>query len=51
MDFNELSDEVKLPIMAAIGGSVVAVFNHFSTAFKRKSRRADIRVDKIKTAH
>ena len=33
--------------MAAVGGSVVAAFNHFSAAFKRKSRRADIHVDKI----
>jgi len=47
VDFNDLPDEVKLPIMAAIGGSVVAGFNHFSAAFKRKSRRADISVDKI----
>lgn len=47
MNFNDLPDEVKLPIMAAVGGSVVAAFNHFSAAFKRKSRRADIHVDKI----
>ena len=51
VDFNELPDEVKLPIMAAIGGSVVAAFNHFSAAFKRKSRRADIHVDKIEAEH
>lgn len=47
MELNELPEEVKLAIMAAVGGSVVAVFNHFSDAFKRKSRRADIHVDKI----
>ena len=51
MDFNEIPDEVKLPIMAAIGGSVVAVVNHLSAAFKRKSRRADIHVDKIEAEH
>lgn len=51
MDFNELPDEVKLPIMAAVGGSIVAAFNHFSAVFKRKSRRADIHVDKIKAEH
>ena len=51
MDFNELPDEVKLPIMAAVGGSVVAAFNHFSDVFKRKSRRADIHVDKIEAEH
>ena len=51
VDINELPDEVKLPIMAAVGGSVVAVFNHFSDVFKRKSRRADIHVDKIKAEH
>ena len=37
--------------MAAVGGSVVAAFNHFSAAFKRKSRRADIHVDKIEAEH
>ena len=47
MDINDLPDEVKLPIIAAIGGSVVAAFNHFSAVFKRKSRRADIHVDRI----
>ncbi|MCY3917949.1 MAG: hypothetical protein OXG49_18250 [Chloroflexi bacterium] len=51
VDFNELPDEVKLPIIAAVGGSVVAAFNHFSAAFKRKSRRADIHVDKIEAEH
>ena len=51
MDFNELPDEVELPIIAAVGGSVVAAFNHFSAAFKRKSRRADIHVDKIEAEH
>ena len=47
MELNELPEEVKLTIMAAVGGSVVAAFNHFTDAFKRKSRRADIHVDKI----
>lgn len=51
MDFNEFPEEVKLPIMAAVGGSVVAAFNHFSAIFKRKSRWADIRVDKIEAEH
>ena len=51
VDFNELPDEVKLPIMAAVGGSVVAAFNHFSDVFKRNSRRADIHVDQIEAEH
>ena len=51
MDFNELPDEVKLPIIAAVGGSVVAAVNHFSAAFKRKSCRADIHVDQIEAEH
>ena len=51
MNFNDLPDEVKLPIMAAVGGSIVAAFNHFSDVFKRKSRRADIHVDKIEAEH
>ena len=51
VDLNELPDEVKLPIMAAVGGSIVAAFNHFSDVFKRKSRRADIHVDKIEAEH
>ena len=44
VDFNDLPDEVKLPMIAAVGGSIVAAFNHFSDTFKRKSRRADISV-------
>lgn len=51
VDFNELPDEVKRPIMAAVGGSVVAAFNRFSAASKRKSRRADIHVDKVGAEH
>ena len=51
MNFNELPDEVKLPIMAAVGGSEVAAFNHFSAAFKCKSRQADIHVDKTEAEH
>jgi len=51
VDFNDFPDEVKLPIMAAVGGSVVAAFNHFSAVFQRKSRRADIHVDKIEAEH
>ncbi len=30
---------------------MVAAFNHFSAAVKRKSRRADIHVDKIEAEH
>ena len=51
MEFNDLPDEIRLPLMAALGGSIVAAFNHFSDSFKRKSRRADISVDKIEAEH
>ncbi|MDE2819222.1 MAG: hypothetical protein OXN94_01280 [Chloroflexota bacterium] len=51
MDLNDFPDEVKLPIIAALGGSIVAVFNHFSDVFKRSSRKADISVDKIEAEH
>ena len=51
VEFNDLPDEVKLPLMAAVGGGIVAVVNHFSDSFKRKSRRADISVDKIEAKH
>ena len=51
MEFNDLPDEVKLPLIAAVGGSIVAILKHFSDSFKRKSRRADISVDKIEAEH
>ena len=37
--------------MAAFGGGIVAALNHFSDIFKRKSRQADIQVNKIEAEH
>ena len=51
VEFKDLPDEVKLPMIAAVGGSIVAAVNHFSDSFMRKSRRTDISVDKIEAEH